>query len=285
MGIGAWHEEGRSIVEDRTKRRARLILIVGFLLALLAAVGTFMVASGGQGSAPVAAPTTPVIVAARDIAPKTLVTEADLKVVRINNDAVPAAAVRAEQQSEVIGKVVTVPIQAGEFILTGKFGATQGATFTVFPPNVRAEPGQPIAPGTPNYRAMSITVPDPAAVGGAIQVGDVVDIMYTLNVDPTKYFRPQAGVVAGGPQDTRMADFSTKIVLQRVPIIARTLAVYTIRTDAATAERIAYLQASGAQLQMLLRAPADDRAAGTEGATFEPVQATFGFRIPQRITP
>ena len=38
-------------MEDRSKRRARLILIVGFLLALLAAVGTFVVASGGQQTA------------------------------------------------------------------------------------------------------------------------------------------------------------------------------------------------------------------------------------------
>ena len=178
-----------------------------------------------------------------------------------------------------------VPIQSGEFILNGKFGTTLGATFTVFPSNVAADPGQAIPPGTPNYRAMSITVPDQFAVGGAIQVGDIIDIMYTLTFDPNKYFVPQPGIVSGSAQDRRTVDFSTKIILEKVPVIARTLAVYTIRTDATTAERLAYLQAAGAQIQMLLRAPADDRAVRTEGATFEPVQQTFGFRVPQRITP
>lgn len=272
-------------MEDRSKRRARLILIVGLLLAVLAAVGTFAIASGGQQAAPAAVPTTEVLVAARDIPPKTQLAAADLKAVKINSDAVPVAAIRAEGQKDVVGKVVTVPIQAGEFILSGKFGATAGATFTVFPPNVTAELGQAIPPGTPNYRAMSITVPDQFAVGGAIQVGDIVDIMYTLSIDPTKYFVAQPGVVTGSPQDRRVTDFSSKILLEKVPVIARTLAVYTIRTDAATAERLAYLQAAGAQIQMLLRAPADDRAARTEGATFGPVYRTFGILVPEKINP
>ena len=272
-------------MEDRSKRRARLILIVGFLLALLAAVGTFLVASGGQQNAPAAVPTTDVLVAARDIAPKTQVAAADLKVVKVNSDAVPVTALTAAQQAEVIGKVVTFPIQTGEFILSGKFAATGAATFTVFPPNVSAAPGGALPPGTPNYRAMSITVPDQFAVGGALQVGDLVDIMYTLNFDPSKYFVAQTGIVAGSPQDTRTIDFSAKIILERVPIIARTLAVYTIRTDSTTAERLAYLQAAGAQIQMLLRSPADDRTARTEGATFAPVFRTFLFPVPQKITP
>lgn len=272
-------------MEDRSKRRARLILIVGFLLALLAAVGTFVVASGGQQAAPAAAPTTEVLVAAREIAPKTAIAAADLKAIKVNSDAVPAAAIRAEQQKDVVGKVVTVPIQTGEFILSGKFAATTGTTFTVFPPNVAADPAGVVPPGTPNYRAMSITVPDQFAVGGAVQVGDLVDVMYTLNFDPNKYFVAQPGIATGSAQDRRLSDFSTKIILEKVPVIARTLAVYTIRTDATTAERLAYLQAAGAQIQMLLRSPSDDRAARTEGATFEPVYRTFAFPVPQRITP
>jgi Flp pilus assembly protein CpaB len=265
-------------VEDRTKRRARLILIVGVALALLAAVGTFAVASGGQGASPAAAETTEVLVAARDIAPKTQLAQGDLRSVRINSDAVPAAALRADAQKDVVGRVVTVPIQSGEFILGGKFGGTGTATFTVFPTNVAADAGA-IPAGTPNYRAMSITVPDQSAVGGAVQVGDAVDVLYTLAFDPAKYLLAQ-----GGAQD-RLADFSAKIILERVPVIARTLSVYTIRTDAATAERLAYLTASGAEIQLLLRAPTDDRAARTEGATFAPVYRQFGFPIPARISP
>ena len=270
-------------MEDRSKRRARLILIVGFLLALMAAVGTFLVASGGQQAAPTVTPTTEVLVAAREIPPRTQISAADLKVVKINSDAVPASAQKPEARNDVIGKINTVPIQTGELILSGKFAATTGATFTVFPPNVSAEPGGAIPPGTPNYRAMSITVADAQAVGGAVQVGDLVDLMVVLNFDPAKYFIQPTGGAA--PPPTQTSDFSVKIILEKMPIIARTASVYTIRTDATTAERIAYLQSVGAQIQMLLRAAADDRAARTEGATFGPVYRTFAFPVPQRITP
>lgn len=271
-------------MEDRSKRRARLILIVGFLLALLAAVGTFLVASGGQGAAPTATPTTEVLVAAREIPPRTQISAADLKVVKINSDAVPASALKREAEKDVIGKINTVPLQTGEFILSGKFGATTGTTFTVFPPNVTAGPAGVIPPGTPNYRAMSITVADAQAVGGAVQVGDLVDLMVVLNFDPAKYFILPTGGAAAVPP-TLTSDFSAKIILEKMPIIARTATVYTIRTDAVTAERIAYLQSAGAQIQMLLRAAADDRATRTEGATFEPVYRTFAFPVPRRINP
>jgi len=70
-----------------------------------------------------------------------------------------------------------------------------------------------------------------------------------------------------------------------VPILARTLAVYVIRTDAATAERIGYLQSAGGVLQLLLRAPKDERATGTVGASFDNTQEVVRFHIPQKITP
>jgi len=67
-------------------------------------------------------------------------------------------------------------------------------------------------------------------------------------------------------------------------ILARTLAVYTIRTDAATAERIGYIQASGGVMQMLLRGPKDERASGTTGATFKSVYPVFRPEVPEKIT-
>lgn len=262
-------------MEDRSRRRARLILIVGVLLALLAGAGTFFLASGSQTAAPAAAPTADVIVATRDIPTRTVVTAADLKVAKFNADVVPPGALTKSE--DVVGKIIVIPVSTGEVILASKFAPAQGATFTVFPPNQPIAPGQPIPPGTPNYRAMSITVPDAQAVGGVIQVGDTVDILYSFQFDPSRFFR--------GTDPNRIADFTVKIAIERVPILARNLAVYTIRTDAATAERLAYLQASGAQLHFLLRAAQDDRATRTEGATFEPVYRTYQFKVPEKISP
>jgi Flp pilus assembly protein CpaB len=98
---------------------------------------------------------------------------------------------------------------------------------------------------------MALNIPDANAAGGLIEAGDHVDILYTLAVaEPTRN------------------DFVARIVIQDVPVLAKTITVYTLRVDATTAERLAALQASQGNLQLLLRAPGDARPAGTAGASF-----------------
>lgn len=263
-------------MEDRSSRRARLVMIVGILLAVLAGIGAFVVGSGSQSSAPPPVETTPVVVAVRELARLTAIAAADVKVEQYPVTIAPPAALK--DPKEAIGKVLSVPLAAGEPLLPAKFGSATGAApFTVFPPTAQPPAGQAIPPGTPDYRALSITVADGSAVGGAILPGDLVDVLYTLNFDPAKYFQ--------GNDQNRTADFSAKVVLQSVPILARTLTVYTIRTDAQTAERIAYLIASGGGLQLLLRSGQDQRTAATAGATFNDAYRTFNLKAPSKINP
>ena len=123
-----------------------------------------------------------------------------------------------------------------------------------------------------------MTIADAQAAGGNIIPGDIVDVLFSFTFDPVKYLIT--------PNPTRNgADISAKIVLERVPILARNAAVYTIRTDAATAERIAFLQGSGGVMQFLLRGPRDDRATGTTGATFRTVYPEFDLQVPEKISP
>jgi pilus assembly protein CpaB len=252
-------------------------MIVGILLAVLAGVGAFVVGSGSQSSGPPPVATTPVVVAARDLARLTAIAAADVKVEQYPVTIAPPSAMKDPR--EAIGKVVSVTLAAGEPLLPTKFGTSAtGASFTVFPPSAQPAGGQPIPPGTPDYRAMSITVPDANAVGGAVQPGDFVDIMYIAVVDPVKFFQ--------GQQDqNRVADSLVKVVLQNVPILTKLASVYTIRTDAQGAERITYLTSAGGQLQMLLRAGQDQRTAATTGATFADIYKTFNLRVPAKINP
>lgn len=260
-------------MQDGSRRRARLILIVGVLLAVIAGAGTFFYASSAQTAAPPpAVPTTAVLVAAREIPAKTTLTAADLRVQQYNVDAKPAAALAKPE--DAVGKITVEAISVGEPILPGKFADPKKPSFVVMPPDLIGPNGAP-QPNSPNYRAMSITVPDAAAVGGAIAVGDIVDVIYTMQLDPTKFYTPAK------PDQTQ--DFSAKILLERVPILARLQSVYTIRVDAATAERIAYLQASGGQIALLLRAPKDERATGSTGTTFTQIQDAFRIRVPEKI--
>jgi Flp pilus assembly protein CpaB len=261
-------------VQDGSRRRARLILIVGVALALVAGVGTFVYASGAKSDQPVAVPTVAVLVAAREIPAKTTLTTADVKLQEFNLDAKPAAAM--SDASEALGKITVQSISVGEPILPSKFSDPKLPGFVVMPASFIGADGAPVV-NSPNFRAMSITVPDANAVGGTVLAGDLVDMVFTLQFDPqTKLQRPTA---------QQVTDFSSKIILERLPILARLASVYTIRVDAVTAERIAYLQSSGGQIAFLLRAPKDERASGSLGATFGDIYTNFRVKIPEKINP
>lgn len=262
-------------MEDRSRRRARLVLIVGLLFAVGAGATTFFVAQTAKSEAPAPIPTSSIVVAAREIPPKTQITAADLKLVKMNTEVVPPAALT--NSDDVVGRITITSISVGEPILPTKLGGLNGLIFTVFPAAALGNDGS-IPANSPNYRAMSITVADAQAAGGSIQAGDLVDVLYTMQIVPDKFFKNPNPLV-------NATDSSARIVLERVPILSRTLAVYVIRTDAATAERIGYLQSAGGVLQLLLRAPKDERATGTVGASFDNTQEIVHFHVPQKITP
>ena len=261
-------------MQDGSRRRARLILIVGVALALIAGVGTFVYASGAKSDQPVAVPTVAVLVAAREIPAKTTLTAADVKVQQFNVEAKPASAMSTADQA--LGKITIQSISVGEPILPTKFADPKNPSFVVMPASFIGPDGAP-APNSPNFRAMSITVGDANAVGGAVAVGDLVDLAITMQFDPTQRLQRAT------PQQT--VDFSAKIILERLPILARLGSVYTIRVDALTAERILYLQSAGGQLAFVLRAPKDERASGSVGATFEDIFQNFRIKIPSKVNP
>jgi Flp pilus assembly protein CpaB len=177
---------------------------------------------------------------------------------------------------EALGKITVQSISVGEPILPSKFADPKLPGFVVMPASFIGPDGAPVA-NSPNFRAMSISVPDNNAVGGTVLAGDLVDMVFTMQFDPqTKLQRPT-------PQQT--LDFSAKIILERLPILARLATTYTIRVDAVTAERIAYLQSSGGQIAVLLRAPKDERASGSTGATFGDIFTNFRVKIPEKINP
>lgn len=259
-------------MEDRTRQRARLFTIIGVVLALVAGGGTYLYASSQQSAAPPPEEKGPVIVAVRDLAARQAVSASDIRVEQYPKTVIPPTALTRPE--DVVGKILTQPVVRGEPILPHKFAVQQGqAAFSVLPA------GEELKPDSPNFRAMSITVADANAVGGNVQPGDFVDILATLNIDPAKFFTTP-------PDPNRIADFSTKIILLNIPILARQGSVYTIRiSDLAIAEKLTYLQASGGQTVMLLRAPKDERQPRTTGVTFEAIYRDFGFPTGRRFSP
>jgi pilus assembly protein CpaB len=223
---------------------SRILLGLGVLIAVIAGAGTYFYAGAARNAPPTDVAMVDVLVAARDIQARSALGSNDVKVVQLPRDVAPANALH--DASGAAGLITTVLLVANEPVLPAKLAqpGTEGH-IAVLPP------GTTIGSSSPAYRAMSLSVPDANAAGGAIVAGDHVDILYTLSlIEPTRN------------------EFIGRIVLQDIPVLAKTITTYTFRVDAATAERIAALQASGGALQLLLRAPGDARAAGTAGASF-----------------
>jgi Flp pilus assembly protein CpaB len=210
---------------------------------VVAGVGTYLWASAERNALPADAATVDVLVAARDIESRSALGSEDLKVVKLPRDVAPANALR--DAGSAVGLITTVPLSANEPVLPTKLAQMGNEGIIAVLP-----PGQTVA-NSNLFRAMSVNIPDANAAGGLIAAGDHVDLLYTLGIiEPTR------------------TDFVGRIVIQDIPVLAKTITVYTLRVDAATAERIAALQASGGALQLLLRAPGDARPAGTAGASF-----------------
>lgn len=282
------------------KRRARLILILGILLALGAGAGTFFfVSSAQQAQPPPVLPTTAIVVAVRDIPARTSLVAADIRVAQVNVGVAPPTALKTAQ--EAIGKVLNVPVAINEPILPSKFAPPEQA-FTVFPP------GEAVTAESPHYRVVQINVPDQQASGGVIRAGDKVDIMLVFPFDPNARLKlptpdpnatptpaptPTPVPVPGRPTPVPTippvgditADTIAKIILGPVEVLARAETIYTFRVDAEMAERFAYMASAGMQLHLLVRHPGDEREVGTQGAYFGTVYEHFGFPLPARVEP
>jgi len=227
----------------RSRLIARILLGFGVLLAVLAGAGTYLYAYAARTTPPSDVATVDVLVATRDVEARSALGPSDVKVVQLPRDAAPSNALH--DANGAVGMITTVKLSTNEPVLPTKIAQSGSEGHIAVLP-----PGTTLASSI-GFRAMSLNIPDANAAGGAIVAGDHVDILYTLAV----------------AESTRN-DFVGRIVIQDITVLAKTITVYTLRVDVTTAERIAALQASGGNLQLLLRAPGDARPAGTAGASF-----------------
>jgi Flp pilus assembly protein CpaB len=149
---------------------------------------------------------------------------------------------------------------------------TTGQAFSIL------EPGQAFDPSGPDYRAVSVSVPDDRAVAGTLVPGQRVDLIVTMAINP------EIGQTAEEAEVTQ-AEFipgpSTKVTLQVLTILSRNGALYILRTDLATAEKITELAAAGGQFSMVLRPDEDERTATTDGSTIDRLIEEYDFPVPR----
>ncbi len=255
-------------------RRGKYIVAVGLVLALVAGGGAFFVISQAQNQAGQSGlQTTAIVVAAKEIPARKVIGPEDLEILQLPLSDATAQGVYAEP-TKIVGLVAATSILKGQPVYANMLaGQSQGSQFSILGPT------ETVAPDSPAWRAVSITVPDDRAVGGLLQAGAAVDVFVTSTIAVPE------DVAAAGRYFT---DKSTKIVYQDMLILAKTATSYVLKASVPVAEEISHLQASGAAaFSFALRPDQDLRDVDTStlGTTTTKIVARYGLPLPEWYGP
>jgi Flp pilus assembly protein CpaB len=256
---------------DKNSRRSKVYIAVGIIMALLVAATVFLaLRASGLTAEDAVVEMRDVVVATREIPSRKAIEEGDVSVRSMPAD--PSNETAFGSLDEVLGRVVGIPVATGQLITRNLLASTtEGQTFSIL------EPGQEFDPNGPDLRAVSVTVADANAVAGTLVAGQRVDLIVTMAINPEIGQTPeevseQSSEFIPGP--------STKVTLQSMTILARNGAIYILRADVVTAEKIAELSAAGGVFTLVLRPEEDDRQAETDGSTIDSLIEEFDFPVP-----
>ena len=258
-------------------RRGRYIVIVGVILAIVAGAAAFYLISTAQQQAGQAGlQRVSVVVALQTIPARKIIEATDIEVRDVPIDPTNALGI-VSTPDKVIGRVVSVTVLAGQMVTTNLLASsTEGGQFSVL------QPDETVAPDSPDWRAISMTVPDDRAVGGLLTANQTVDVFVTASVNVLSGPDGQIG------KEGYYTDKSTKIGYQNMLILAKTGQFYILKAPIDVAEEISHLQAIGASsFSLALRPDADTRQvdASTLGTTTNKVIIRYGLPIPVTYPP
>ena len=258
-------------------RRGRWIVVIGVALAIVAGGAAFFLINQAQQEAGQAGlQKVAVVVAAQTIPARKIIEATDVTVREIPIDQTNEQGI-ASTPDKVIGRVPAVAILQGQMVLTNLLASsTEGGQFTVLGPE------ESVGPDSPEWRAVSMTVPDDRAVGGLLTPNQTVDVFVTAAVNVLT--DSQNGIGKEG----YYTDKSTKLSYQDMLILAKTGTYYILKAPLDVAEEISHLQASGAaSFSLALRPDTDTRLvdASALGTTTNRVIIRYGLPIPVAFPP
>ena len=258
-------------------RRGRWIVVIGVALAIVAGGAAFFLINQAQQEAGQAGlQKVAVVVAAQTIPARKIIEPTDVTVREIPIDQTNEQGI-ASTPDKVIGRVPAVAILQGQMVLTNLLASsTEGGQFTVLGPE------ESVGPDSPEWRAVSMTVPDDRAVGGLLTPNQTVDVFVTAAVNVLT--DSQNGIGKEG----YYTDKSTKLSYQDMLILAKTGTYYILKAPLDVAEEISHLQASGAaSFSLALRPDTDTRLvdASALGTTTNRVIIRYGLPIPVAYPP
>jgi Flp pilus assembly protein CpaB len=256
------------------RRRGRIVIVLGIILAVSAGAGAFYLINqaqqqAGQGELQ----RVPAVVAIAVIPAREVIEAADIEVRMVPLDPTNASGVIADP-ADAIGRIPAVSILQGQIITTNMLASSvEGGQFSILGPD------ETVGPDSEAFRAVSLTVSDDLAVGGLLEAGQSVDVFVTVVI-----------AVPGDlvEEGRYYADRATKITYQDMVILARAGAFYVVRAPLAIAEEISHLQATGnATFSLALRPDEDTRLADVTvlGQTTNRIIEQYGLPIPEVFPP
>jgi Flp pilus assembly protein CpaB len=267
-----------------SSRRRTLVLIVGVLLAIAAGAAAFMLSSQGTEEPEAVFPTRDVVVAADLITARTTIDGLQLAMRPVPIDDTNASAF--SDRAQVQGQIAAIDILQFQPITPNMLASGTGLGQVQI-----LKTSETVAPDSPIYRAVSLTVPADRAVGGLIAAGQRVDLIATIPVAVAVPVDPVTGAPATNPETGEAFAYaegsSTKVMWLDVEILVRNpdSDLYIIRTDLQTAEEIAHAQNQGAAFTMVLRPETDTRDVDRSayGETTDTLISRYNFRVPESI--
>jgi Flp pilus assembly protein CpaB len=258
-------------------RRGRYIVVVGVILAVVAGGAAFYLINQAQQQAGQAGlQKVAVVVALQTIPARKIIEPTDVIVREVPIDPTNAQGI-VSTPDLVIGRVPSVTVLEGQMVTTNLLASSaEGGQFSVL------RPDETVAPDSPEWRAVSLTVPDDRAVGGLLTPNQTVDVFVTASVNVLTNSDTGIG------EDGYYTDKSTKVSYQNMVILAKSGTFYVLRAPIDVAEEISHLQASGAAaFSLALRPDVDTRQvdASTLGTTTNRVIIRYGLPIPVVFPP
>ena len=227
-------------------RRGKFVIVLGVLLAVVAGGAAFYLINqaqehAGQGDIQ----KVKVVVAAQLIPARTPIAPGAVEVREIALDAVTQVGIVTDPTS-LIGKVLAIPVAVGQPIYSNMLASSSGSGASAFS---ILGPDETVAPDSPAWRAISITIPDDRAVAGLLTAGQTIDIFMTAQISVP---------VDSKPVGVYYSDMATKITYQDMVILARAGTQYILRCPLAVAEEINHLLATGTVTFSAALRPAED---------------------------
>ena len=249
-------------------RRGKFVIIAGVVLAVVAGAASFYLISQARNEAPGQAVLVDVVVAAQAIPARSPIAPGAIVVRKVPLDDATQVGI-AKDPTKLVGQVLAVPVAIGQPIYLNMIASASGQSgFSILGPD------ETVAPDSPAWRAISITIPDERAVAGLLVTGQTIDIFMTATMTVPVNAEP-AGVF--------YSDMVTKITYQDMVILGRAGSQYILKASLPVAEEINHMLATGTiAFSAALRPDQDVRYADVAamGATTNRILEKYGLPFP-----